>query len=82
MEMNKMLGDPMRGIEDLIEQNDNQLDGIINNIPLDTVSEKEAKSSVVEKIKMQIQAGEQKKQNQIQEKEQKPQKLCPDRELC
>ena len=45
------LGNPMRGLEDQIEQNDNQLDGIINNLPEETVAEKEAKSSVVEKLK-------------------------------
>ena len=42
---------PMRGIEDMVEQNDNQLDGVINNVPTETVAEKEAKSSVIEKLK-------------------------------
>ena len=50
--------DPMRGIEDMIEQNDNQLDGIINNIEIPqpigikNLEEKE-KHSVLEKIKSQ-----------------------------
>lgn len=42
---------PLRGIEDMVEQNDNQLDGVINNVPAETVAEKEAKSSVIEKLK-------------------------------
>ena len=42
---------PIRSIEDQIEQNDNQLDGIINNLPEETIAEKEAKSSVIEKLK-------------------------------
>ena len=43
---------PLRGIEDMVEQNDNQLDGVINNVPTETVAEKEAKSSVIEKLKV------------------------------
>ena len=42
---------PLRGIEDMVEQNDNQLDGVINNVPAETVAEKEAKSSAIEKLK-------------------------------
>ena len=50
--------DPMRGIEDMIEQNDNQLDGIINNIensqPIGIKNlEETEKHSVLEKIKIQ-----------------------------
>ena len=45
---------PLRGIEDMVEQNDNQLDGVINNVPVETVAEKEAKSSVIEKLKVTI----------------------------
>ena len=45
---------PLRGMEDMIEQNDNQLDGIINNLPQETVAEKEAKSSVLEKLKTEV----------------------------
>jgi len=33
---------PLRSVEDSIEQNDNQLDGIINNTPIPTVAELEA----------------------------------------
>lgn len=61
----------LRGIEDQIEQNDNQLDGIINNLPEETVAEKASKTSVVEKLKV-----------QVPEHERKPRSLCPDRELC
>ena len=61
---------PLRGIEDQIEQNDNQLDGIINNLPEETISEKEAKSSVIEKLKA-----------PLPEQERKLKSLCPDREL-
>ena len=45
---------PLRGMEDMIEQNDNQLDGIINNLPQETVAEKEAKASVLEKLKTEV----------------------------
>ena len=48
------LGEPRRGLEDQIEQNDNQLDGIINNLPEETVAEKESKASVVEKLREKI----------------------------
>ena len=41
----------MRSIEDMLEQNDNQLDGVINNVSIETEAEKEAKSSVVDKLK-------------------------------
>ena len=43
---------PLRSMEDMVEQNDNQLDGVINNMPTETVAEKEAKSSVIEKLKV------------------------------
>lgn len=42
---------PLRGMEDQMEQNDNQLDGVINNLPEKTITEKEAKTSIVEKLK-------------------------------
>ena len=60
---------PMRSIEDQIEQNDNQLDGIINNLPEETVTEKEVKTSVLEKLKV-----------PIEEKERKPKSFCPNME--
>ena len=41
----------MRSIEDMLEQNDNQLDGVINNVPIETEAEKGAKSSVMDKLK-------------------------------
>ena len=62
---------PLREIEDQIEQNDNQLDGIINNMPEETVTEKDAKASVVEKLKVPVPVHEKKSRS-----------LCPDRELC
>ena len=61
---------PLRGIEDQIEQNDNQLDGVINNLPEETVAEKEAKTSIVEKLKA-----------PVPDREKKPKSLCPDMEL-
>ena len=61
----------LRSLEDMIEQNDNQLDGIINNLPEETIAEKEAKTSVLDKLKV-----------PLEEKERKPKSLCPDRELC
>lgn len=62
---------PLRSLEDMIEQNDNQLDGIINNLSEETIAEKEAKTSVLDKLKV-----------PLEEKERKPKLLCPDRELC
>ena len=46
---------PMRGIEDMVEQNDNNFDGVINNVkvePADPDSEqsKEDRKSVLEKL--------------------------------
>lgn len=61
----------MHNIEEMIEQNDNQLDGIINNLPMETVFEKEAKTSVREKLKV-----------QIPESDHKVMSLCSDWELC
>lgn len=55
LQMNDLVRNPLRGIEDLVEQNDNQLDGVINNMPTETVAEKfkekEKKPSVIEKLK-------------------------------
>lgn len=61
---------PIRSIEDQIEQNDNQLDGIINNLPEATIAEKEAKSSVIEKLKA-----------PLPEQERKPRSACCELEL-
>lgn len=51
---------PMKGIEDMVEQNDNSLDGVINNLPdpkpvaqvtpEDVVEEEQKKKSVLQKL--------------------------------
>lgn len=69
------LGEPRRCLEDQIEQNDNKLDGIINNIHEEKVAEKEAKVSVVEILRKKI-----KDAHDYDERKPKPQ--CCDRELC
>ena len=73
---------PMRGIEDMIEQNDNNFDGVINNLPEpkpvtqvdseDVIEEVQKKKSVIEKIR----------ENAPDPEKVKPMSLCPDRELC
>ena len=73
---------PMRGIEDMVEQNDNNFDGVINNLPGpkpvaqvdsdDVIEEVQKKKSVLEKIR----------ENAPDPEKVKPMSLCPDRELC
>ena len=73
---------PMRGIEDMVEQNDNNFDGVINNLPEpkpvtqvdseDVIEEVQKKKSVLEKIR----------ENAPDPERVKPMSLCPDRELC
>ena len=73
---------PMRGIEDMVEQNDNNFDGVINNLPEpkpvtqvdseDVIEEVQKKKSVLEKIR----------ENAPDPERAKPIALCPDRELC
>ena len=73
---------PMRGIEDMVEQNDNNFDGVINNLPEpkpvtqvdseDVIEEVQKKKSVLEKIR----------ENSPNPEKVKPMSLCPDRELC
>lgn len=41
----------LRGVEDQVEQNDNNFDGIINNTPQETVAEKEQRTSIAEKLR-------------------------------
>ena len=70
---------PMRGIEDMVEQNDNNFDGVINNVKaeptvgmLEAVSD--AKKSVLEKLK------EQSRQVSVPERKPAPE-CCFDREI-
>ena len=73
---------PMRGIEDMVEQNDNNFDGVINNLPGpkpvaqvdsdDVIEAVQKKKSVLEKIR----------ENAPDPEKVKPMSLCPDRELC
>ena len=73
---------PMRGMEDMVEQNDNNFDGVINNLPEpkpvaqvdseDVIEEVQKKKSVLEKIR----------ENAPDPEKVKPMRLCPDRELC
>lgn len=73
---------PMRGIEDMVEQNDNNFDGVINNLPEpkpvaqvtneDVIEAEQKKKSVLEKIREAMPEPE----------KVKPVGLCPDRELC
>ena len=49
---------PMRSIEDMVEQNDNNLDGVINNVKVDSAAGtlenvSEDKKSVLDKLKEQ-----------------------------
>ena len=73
---------PMRGIEDMVEQNDNNFDGVINNLPEpkpaaqvtaeDVITEEQKKKSVLERIREAVPDPE--KISHVN--------LCPDRELC
>ena len=69
---------PMKGIEDMVEQNDNNLDGVINNVQADPMTgalsvPREDKKSVLEKLKEQQQTS-----RMVQEQtEHKPSSLCP-----
>lgn len=69
------LGEPRRSLEDQIEQNDNQLDGIINNLPEETETQKESKSSVMEKLREKI-------KDAHDRDERKPKAHCCEREIC
>lgn len=40
---------PLKAIEDAVEQNDNSFDGLINNLPPDNTAEKEVRSAKIEK---------------------------------
>lgn len=58
---------PIRSMEDQIEQNDNMIDGIVNNLPEETVAEKEERTSVIGKLKA-----------VPQQDEKRPKKLLPE----
>ena len=74
---------PMRGIEDMVEQNDNAFDGVINNVeqpkpvaqitPEDVIEEEQKKKSIIGKIREAI---------PDPEKVKPIVPLCPDRERC
>lgn len=82
----------MRGIEDMVEQNDNSFDGIINNVPaasgpdIAEINEKadqediaaDTKASVMEKIKEQQ---EKVKTAPVPVPERKALEICPCREM-
>lgn len=68
----------MKGIEDMVEQNDNNLDGVINNVQADPMTgaleiPKEDKKSVLEKLKEQQQVP----RPVPEQTEHKPSCLCP-----
>ncbi len=75
---------PMKGIEDMVEQNDNNLDGVINNLPEPKPAAQMTQEDVIE--------AEQKKKSvlkQLQEAVPEPEKvrtvhgciICGDREI-
>lgn len=69
------IGSVMRGIEDQLEQNDNQLDGVINNLPKDETFENQTRESVIKKLKDCVKL--------LEAEKDRPQKeLCNERELC
>lgn len=82
----------MRGIEDMVEQNDNSFDGIINNVPAPPMPdfaainekadeediENDTKASILEKIKEQQ---EKVKSAPIPDPEKKSPVICPCREM-
>jgi len=43
---------PLRSIEDILEENDNQLDGVINNLPTPSVAELEAQVKIGQSISL------------------------------
>lgn len=61
----------MRSLEDQIEQNDNMLDGIINNLPEETIAEKEKRTSTIAKLRSFV----------PEKKEQEPRLSLPQLEL-
>ena len=75
---------PIRGIEDMVEQNDNAFDGVINNVeqpkpvaqvtPEDVIEEEQKKKSIIGKIREAIPDPEKVKPPFVP--------LCPDRERC
>lgn len=60
------LGEQMRNIEDAVEQNDNSIDGVINNLP----DQEDAKKSVLKKLR--------EREKAVDEEREKIQKsICP-----
>ena len=67
----------MRGIEDMVEQNDNNFDGVINNVSTDIpdgikAAKEQEEASILEALK---------KTNTAQEEVKAPRNICPP-ELC
>ena len=47
-----IIGNVRRGLEDQLEQNDNMIgDGVINNLPEETIAEKEERTSTIAKLR-------------------------------
>lgn len=82
----------MRGIEDMVEQNDNSFDGVINNVPTvpvpdyGTLAEQAAQEEIAEETKTSVMAKikeqqEKTKSAPVPAPEKKPPVICPCREM-
>lgn len=82
----------MRGIEDMVEQNDNSFDGVINNVPTApapdfvSVNEQAAQDEIAEETKTSVMAKIKEKHEKAKAvptlaPEKKPPVICPCREM-
>ena len=80
----------MRGIEDMVEQNDNCFDGIINNVAMPQImdsgslAEQQTEAEIAEEIKKSVHGKIREQQGRETFTQPQPKKvlpLCPDREL-
>ena len=80
----------MRGIEDMVEQNDNCFDGIINNVAMPqtpgsgSLAEQQTEAEIAEEIKKSVLGKIKEQQDRETFTQPQPKKavlLCPDREL-